>query len=120
MRKLVTAIMSAFLCATVATFVAWHAKPLLSTDGLTARFQAPSNCINEPPRGYVRVLYRKYDSNNTFGGCGWFLATPSESRWVLDSFDAWESIPGVVTYRSTGKYPNYIQRVVKEAFFPEK
>jgi hypothetical protein len=113
MKKLVTAIISAFLCATVATFVTWRAKPLLSTDGLTARFQAPSNCVNEPPGGYVRVLYRKSDSNNAFGGCGWLRATPSESRWVLDSFDAWESIPGVVTYRSTGKYPNYIQRVVK-------
>lgn len=82
-------------------------------DDLIGRFKATENCEAAPPKGYIRVLYRKYDDKDKSGGCGLFRANRLEAPLVLKSFDAYESHAPEVVYKSTGSYPLYVLRVVK-------
>ncbi len=71
------------------------------------------DCNTLPPRGYIRVLYRKYADSGPEEGCGFFRASRLEARALLNTFDNFESHAPEVIYRSTGIYPLYTLRVIQ-------
>lgn len=84
------------------------------TDSLMRRHQAcdPTNPKkgDKVPKGCI-VLWDGRKSSDGSGVA--FKANRLEADAVAACFDRWESIPGVVTYKSTGKYPNYLQKVIR-------
>lgn len=87
---------------------------LSATDNLYDRFMGGGDtttgeCSGKIPSGQIRILYASY---GTVTGCGYWKASPSEAWDIVRSFDAFESHPPDVKYKSSGHYPEYRQRVV--------